>query len=83
MPSTVYLIRGTTGRCYIGCTDDLAARLAQHQRGHTHTTIRLGLPVELIAARNFPTRAEALRAERLLKSWKNPAKAQCFLEVRP
>ena len=79
MAATVYLLRGTSGRFYIGCTDNLAARLAQHQRGHNHTTLRLGLPVELVGSREFPTRAEALLIERRLKSWKNPEKARLFL----
>ena len=83
MPSTVYLLRGSTGRCYIGCTDDVTVRLAQHQRGHTHTTVRLGLPVTVIAKKSFSTRLEALRVERKLKSWKSPAKVQAFLEARP
>jgi predicted GIY-YIG superfamily endonuclease len=59
MPSFVYLLRGTTGRHYLGSTGDLEARLAQHQRGHTHTTKRLGRPLTLVAARSFATREEA------------------------
>jgi putative endonuclease len=79
MATTVYMLRGSSGRYYLGCTDNLPGRLGQHQRGHTHTTLRLGLPLELIASREFPTRAEALRLERQLKSWKNPDKARAFL----
>ena len=75
------MLRGTTGRHYIGCTDDFPARLAQHQRGHTHTTARLGLPLEVAAVRVFATRTEALQVERKLKRWHNPAKARCFLDT--
>ena len=74
------MLRGTTGRHYIGCTDNLAARLEQHQRGHTHSTLRLGLPVELVVARSFCSRAEAMKVERQLKSWHSPTKARAFLE---
>jgi len=76
---TVYLLRGASGRHYIGQTSDLAARLAQHSAGHTHTTKRLGGAVELIASRPFASRAEAVAAERMLKTWKSPLKAIDYL----
>lgn len=76
---TVYVLRGASGRHYIGQTNDLAVRLAQHRAGQTHTTRRLGGALELVANREFPTREEALQAERMLKRWKNPAKAMAFL----
>jgi predicted GIY-YIG superfamily endonuclease len=38
----VYILQGATGRHYIGATVDLDARFAQHLRGHTVTTKRLG-----------------------------------------
>ncbi|HWA27022.1 MAG TPA: GIY-YIG nuclease family protein [Lacunisphaera sp.] len=77
----VYILRGASGRHYIGQTSDLPARLAQHLGGHTHTTRRLGGNVQLLASRAFATRAEAANAERMLKSWKNPAKALAWLQA--
>jgi tRNA/rRNA methyltransferase/putative endonuclease len=47
----VYILRGKSGRHYIGSTDDLERRLAEHQRGSNHTTRRLGGEVELVASR--------------------------------
>jgi putative endonuclease len=79
MPAVVYLLKGASGRHYLGCTDNFPARLEQHQRGHTHTTARLGYPLEVIATRAFPTREEALSIERRLKSWHSPEKAREFL----
>ncbi len=76
---TVYILRGASGRHYIGQTNDLPARLAQHRAGHTHTTRRLGGDLVLVAHRQFATRAEALQVERMLKSWKSPAKAIAYL----
>jgi len=38
-----------------------------------------GLPLELVASRNYPTMSEALAIERKLKSWKSPTKARDFL----
>ncbi|HEY8995921.1 MAG TPA: GIY-YIG nuclease family protein [Lacunisphaera sp.] len=77
---TVYVLRGASGRHYIGQTSDIAARLAQHRAGHTQTTKRLGGAIELIASRTFASRAEAVAAERMLKAWKNPLKAIAYLQ---
>lgn len=78
---TVYILRGASGRHYIGQTNDLVVRLAQHRAGHTHTTRRLGGQLEVVASRVYATRSEAMRVERLLKSWKNPTKAIAFLQA--
>ena len=75
----VYLLRGSSGRHYIGQTSDLTARLKQHRSGQTHTTKRLGETLELVASRQFPSREEAMQAERMLKAWKNPRKAFEYL----
>ncbi|MBA2584896.1 MAG: GIY-YIG nuclease family protein [Chthoniobacterales bacterium] len=75
----VYMLRGATGRHYIGSTGDLEARLRQHRRGHTHTTRRLG-EFELISAKEFATAGEARKFERFLKSKKNPQLAIFHLQ---
>jgi predicted GIY-YIG superfamily endonuclease len=67
----VYILRGSLGRFYIGSTVDLTKRLAQHERGHTATTKRLG-KLTLIAHREYSTLAEARFVERILKAKKNP-----------
>jgi predicted GIY-YIG superfamily endonuclease len=77
---TVYVLRGASGRHYIGQTSDISARLAQHRSGHTHTTQRLGGGIQLVASRDFPTREEAMAVERMLKSWKSPLKAIAYLQ---
>jgi predicted GIY-YIG superfamily endonuclease len=74
----VYILRGTSGRHYIGSTPDLNARLAQHRRGHTHTTKRIG-EFEVVAQREYSTLKEARDAERVLKAKKNPRLAIHFL----
>lgn len=80
---TVYIPRGTSGRHYIGQTNDLAARLQQHRMGQTYTTRRLGAELTLVAHRAFNTRGEALQVERLLKGWKSPRKAIEYLSRSP
>jgi predicted GIY-YIG superfamily endonuclease len=68
----VYILRGKSGRHYIGSTVDLNARFAQHQRGHTHTSKRLGGDLKIVARKEFSTLEEARRVERELKAKKNP-----------
>jgi predicted GIY-YIG superfamily endonuclease len=76
----VYILRGTSGKFYIGSTDNLPRRLEQHQRGLTPSSKRLGLPLILIVSRTFATLPQARATERQLKSWKNSAKAIAFLK---
>ncbi len=75
----VYILRGSTGRHYIGSTVELAQRLEQHRRGHTHTTRRLG-ELTLAAAKEVSTLSEARQMERTLKAKKNPKLAIFFLQ---
>ena len=68
----VYILRGSSGRHYIGSAVDLDARFAQHLRGHTHTTKRLGDRIEIIASKKVATLKEARKIERSLEAKKNP-----------
>ncbi len=76
----VYVLRGSSGRHYIGSALDLDARLAQHSRGHTATTKRLGDSLEIVAKKEFRTLAEARKTERYLKRKKNPRLAIFHLQ---
>jgi predicted GIY-YIG superfamily endonuclease len=67
----VYILRGGN-RYYIGATDNLERRLAEHKRGSNHTTRRFGADVMLIAANELPSMIEARALERQLKRKKNP-----------
>ncbi len=44
-----------------------------------HSTKRLGLPLELVASRQFDTMEEAYAMEKKLKAWKNSSKSLAFL----
>jgi predicted GIY-YIG superfamily endonuclease len=75
----VYILRGSNGRHYIGSAVDLDTRFAQHLRGHTYTTKRLGDAIEIIASKEVVTLREARRIERGLKAKKNPRLAIHYL----
>jgi predicted GIY-YIG superfamily endonuclease len=66
------MLQGSSGRHYLGSTSDLQRRLAEHRRGHTHTTRRLGDSLLLLDAAKFPSLQEARAWERKLKRKKNP-----------
>jgi len=69
-----YLLRCSDGSYYAGHTDNLEARVAQHQRGLT-TGYTLGrTPIELVWTQMFATRDEAFAAERRIKGWSRAKK---------
>ena len=70
MPSVYILQSERTQRFYIGCATNVAARLAEHQRGQTTSTRGRG-PWVLVYQEQFDTLFEARRRERELKSWKS------------
>ena len=76
----VYILRGSSGRHYIGSAVDLDARIAQHLRGHTYTTKRLGDRIEIVASKKVATLKEARRIELSLKAKKNPTVAIYHLQ---
>ncbi|HEY8650118.1 MAG TPA: GIY-YIG nuclease family protein, partial [Chthoniobacterales bacterium] len=78
----VYILRGAAGRYYIGSTENLERRLAEHRRGSNHTTHQFGGKVELIAAKEFSSTAEARALELKLKRKKNPRLAIYALQIR-
>ena len=76
----VYILRGSSGRHDIGSCVDLDARFAQHLRGHTATTKRLGEKLEIVAKKEVLTLQDARRIERELKRKKNPLLALYHLQ---
>jgi putative endonuclease len=57
-------------RYYIGSTNDLERRLAEHNSGKTKS-LRYLLPVTLVYSKNYPTLLDARAIERKLKSYKS------------
>ena len=79
----VYILRGSSGRYYIGSTDNLARRLAEHRRGGNHTTHRFGTELKVVVSRIVADAAEARRIEFRLKRKKNSRLAIEALERMP
>jgi predicted GIY-YIG superfamily endonuclease len=79
----VYILRGSSGRYYIGSTENLTRRLAEHRQGGNHTTHRLGADLEVVISRIFDSAAEARKIEFALKRKKNPHLAILALQELP
>ncbi|MBI3331921.1 GIY-YIG nuclease family protein [Candidatus Peregrinibacteria bacterium] len=64
----VYILEGR--RFYVGSTTDLDRRLLQHEKGHTHTTKRIG---KWVLKKFFPCASvsEARTLEAQIKKSKN------------
>jgi predicted GIY-YIG superfamily endonuclease len=67
----VYILRGAR-RYYIGATENLNRRIAEHRRGSNHTTRRFSRQIVLAAAKEVPSMVEARAIELRLKRKKNP-----------
>ncbi|HEY1605430.1 MAG TPA: GIY-YIG nuclease family protein [Allosphingosinicella sp.] len=74
-----YMLHCADRSFYVGHTDDLDVRIAQHVSGDYggHTSTRL--PVKLVWSDEFPSRYEALSAERQIKGW---SRAKKFALIR-
>ena len=64
-----YMLRCSDGSYYIGHTDALERRIAQHQHGELPGYTHNRRPVTLMWSQDFLSRIEALEAERQLKGW--------------
>ena len=71
----MYVIENARGRFYIGHTDDLDRRFAEHNDpdGSKSKYTRKHGPWRLVWSQQHPTRADAMRRERFIKSRKSAA----------
>lgn len=72
--ATVYFLRLSSGALYVGCTEHLAQRLADHATGQGGRTTRLDPPMALLHQELFSTLAKARRREAQLKRWSRAKK---------
>jgi len=69
-----YMLRCSDGSYYVGHTDNLERRVAQHQAGELPGYTHDRRPVELAWSESFGTREEALAAEMRIKPWSRAKK---------
>ena len=68
---SVYILQSeSTGRYYIGQAESVPDRLAYHNAGYSKSLKNRGR-WKVVHQEVFPTRSEAMKRERQLKSWKD------------
>jgi putative endonuclease len=71
MAAFLYILQSeTSGKFYVGSTDDLERRLSEDGRGHTPSTRGRGL-WKLVHKEGFASLLEARRRELEIKRWKS------------
>lgn len=78
-----YMLRCRDGSYYVGHTDHLEHRIDQHHAGEIPGYTATRRPVELVWSSDFPTRMEALEAERQIKGWSRAKKEALIREDWP
>lgn len=73
-PFFVYMLRCSDGSFYVGHTDDLERRMAQHGSGVLGGYTARRRPVALVYSCELPTRHDAVERERQLKGWSRAKK---------
>ena len=74
-----YMLQCADASYYVGHTEDLEYRLAQHHAGTFATCYTYKRrPAQLVWSQDFGTRVEALEAERRIKGWSR-AKKQALI----
>jgi len=68
-PFFTYMLRCSDKSYYVGHSDDLERRLAQHETGATGGYTATRRPIQLAWFEEFPTREEAKVVEVKLKKW--------------
>ena len=81
MPYQLYILQSqSTNRYYVGQTQDVQKRLAYHNGNYSKALKNRG-PWRLVYSEGYATRAEAMRRERQIKSWKDRAMIEKLLSA--
>ena len=70
----VYILRCSDDSYYTGHTENVESRVHKHDAGEMDNYTRSRRPVRLVFSQEFPTREEALAAERRIKGWRRAKK---------
>jgi putative endonuclease len=69
-----YMLHCNGGAFYVGHTDDLERRIAEHEQGALPGFTRDHFPARFVWSERFATRLEALAMERRIKGWSRAKK---------
>jgi predicted GIY-YIG superfamily endonuclease len=74
-PFYLYMPQCRDGSFYVGHTDDLEKRIAEHEAGTFGGYTAQRKPLKLVFVDEFSSRDEAIERERQLKGWSRAKKA--------
>ena len=80
-PFFTYILRCSDKSYYVGHTDELERRLAEHETGATRGYTATRRPAQLFWFQEFSTREEAKAAEAQIKRWSRKKK-EALIEGR-
>ncbi len=80
-PFFAYILRCSDGSYYVGHTDELARRLAEHKTGVGSGYTAIRQPVQLVWFQELLTREEAKAVEAQIKKWSR-RKKEALIEGR-
>lgn len=80
MPFWTYMLHCADRSFYVGHTDNLETRIAQHDSGKIPGYTHMRLPIKLVWSQSFGSRIEALEAERQIKGWNRAKKLALIRE---
>jgi len=80
---TYIMTNHVRGALYVGVTANLAARVAQHRAGKGSAHCRKYNLKRLVLAEQHDTIDDAIRREKLLKSWKRAWKIELIEKANP
>ena len=78
----MYILRCSNNQYYVGSTQDLDKRLAEHQSGEGALFTKKHLPVELVYYEQFQRIVEAFEREQQVKGW-NRKKKEALINNHP
>ncbi len=79
----VYILASINRVLYVGSTDDLPRRLSEHKRGRSDAFTARYRVHRLVYFEGAPSRSEAMRRERQIKTWRRSKKIALIESVNP
>jgi predicted GIY-YIG superfamily endonuclease len=70
----IYILKCNDDSYYVGHTDDIDKRIAEHESNAYDCYTSKRLPIKVMYMQTFATRGEALEMERLVKKWSRKKK---------
>jgi putative endonuclease len=74
MTASTYILRLQSGQLYIGSTNNLDHRFAEHAAGRACRTTKLDPPLKLVYSESLPTFSDARKREAQIKRWSRAKK---------